>query len=263
MSVNSYLTSLASALVLKDNEKATINTSISTLRSRLNAYFGNSVSTHFQFGSSTRGTILPRKADSNSDIDYMVVFDTSQQTLKPQTYLDKLRSFTEYYYSSSEIHQSRPTMVLKLNHIKFELVPAIRTYWSGLQIPSPAKSWAEWIQTDPTGFANKLTEANTRHNFQIKPLVRLVKYWNALNDYHFASFDLENYIVGSSYWSSTSLWDYFYAFWQGFSCSGDTAQYIKDKVKQAKERVDVMKRYEQLGYAATAEAELGKFLPNV
>ena len=140
MSVNSYLTTLASDLVLSSSEKASISTSISTLSSRLNSYFGSNITNHFQFGSNTRGTILPRKADTDSDIDYMVVFDSTDGQKKPQTYLDRLRRFAEEKYSTSEIAQSNPTIVLSLNHIKFELVPAIYNY--SYQIPSPASSCA-------------------------------------------------------------------------------------------------------------------------
>jgi len=125
MSVNSYLTSLASDLVLSSDEKSNILVSNITLKTRLKSYFGSQITNHFQFGSNTRGTILPRKADCNSDIDYMVVFDTSDGKKKPQTYLNRLKNFAESKYSRSEIHQSHPTMVLSLNHIKFELVPAI------------------------------------------------------------------------------------------------------------------------------------------
>lgn len=74
MSVNTHLADLASNLVLSDSEKSSISASITTLESRLDAYFGSNITERFQFGSNTRGTILPRKADSNSDIDYMVVF---------------------------------------------------------------------------------------------------------------------------------------------------------------------------------------------
>lgn len=73
MSCNSYLVSIARSLVLSDQEKESIARSITTLQSRLNSWFGNAVTEHFQFGSSVRETILPRKVDSNSDIDYMVV----------------------------------------------------------------------------------------------------------------------------------------------------------------------------------------------
>ena len=41
MTVNSYLSSLASELVLSSDEKTSINTSISTLEYRLGLFFGH------------------------------------------------------------------------------------------------------------------------------------------------------------------------------------------------------------------------------
>ena len=123
MSVNSYLTSLASSLVLTSAESTSINTSINTLVTRLNLYFPNSINKQFQFGSSTRGTILPRRYDVNSDIDYLIEFKTSYSEIKkPQTYLNYLKTFAENKYSTSFVTQSFPTIVLELNNIKFEIV---------------------------------------------------------------------------------------------------------------------------------------------
>jgi hypothetical protein len=260
MSVNSYLSQVASDLVLSESEKSSIRASINTLSSRLNTYFGFSKVEHFQFGSSTRGTILPRKADTNSDIDYMVVFSTaSEAPKKPQTYLDRLRRFVEAKYSRSEVYQSSTTLVLALNHIKFEIVPALNNY--GYQIPSPASSWTDWMSTDPSGTNQALQKKNKANNSQIKPLVRLVKYWNAQRDHHFASFSLEEYIVRQSFWSCTALKDYFYDFWSGLSCTPTTAQYIKDKVESAKQHVKKAKEYEDLNMPASAETEIKKVIP--
>ncbi len=50
MSVNSYAESLSSNLVLSEIEKQSIRTSLSALRSRLNAYFDN-IEEMFEFGS--------------------------------------------------------------------------------------------------------------------------------------------------------------------------------------------------------------------
>ncbi len=260
MSVNTYLTQLASDLVLDETEKSNITTSISTLKVRLDAYFASNITRQFQFGSSTRGTILPRKADSNSDIDYMVVFDTSiEGQKKPQTYLDRLKKFAETKYSTSEISQSSPTIVLSLNHIKFELAPAIYNY--GYQIPSPASSWSEWISTDPTGTNKALQDKNKAENYQIKPLVRLVKYWNATKGHPYDSFSLEQYIVNKYFLSCTALEDYFYSFWSGFSCTYETAQYIKDMVESAKQHAKTAKENEDSGYPVTAESEIKKVVP--
>jgi len=259
MTVNTNLVNLASDLVLSSTEKASITTSIDTLSLRLDSYFGDGIKDHFQFGSNSRGTILPRKADGNSDIDYMVVFNTSDGQKKPQTYLDRLKKFAENKYSTSEIFQSSPTIVLSLNHIRFELVPAINIY--GYQIPSPASSWSEWISTDPSATNQMIIDKNSTENHQIKPLVRLVKYWNAKQGHPFASFDLEQYIVQKYYWSCVSLKDYFYAFWEGFSCTYDTAQHIKDKVERAKKYAATAKQHEADNMPLSAELEIKKIVP--
>ncbi|MBF0098411.1 MAG: hypothetical protein HQM04_15285, partial [Magnetococcales bacterium] len=123
MSVLSYLEGRASQAVLQQTEKDSIERSIKTLRARLDSNLGEKISEQIQFGSSTRGTILPRRMDSESDIDYMVRFNDSQYT--PQTYLNWLKRFALSSYSKSEVLQSNPVIVLELNHIKFELVPAV------------------------------------------------------------------------------------------------------------------------------------------
>jgi predicted nucleotidyltransferase len=259
MTVNTHLVNLASDLVLSRTEKTSITTSINTLSSRLDSYFGSGIDEYFQFGSNSRGTILPRKADSNSDIDLMVVFDTSDGQKKPQTYLDRLKKFAEKKYSTSEISQSSPTIVLSLNHIRFELVPAVNNY--GYQIPSPASSWLEWISTDPSSANKVIMDKNNSENYQIKPLVRLIKYWNAKQGHPFASFDLEQHIVNKYYWSCSSLKDYFYAFWEGISCTPDTAQYVKDKVERAKKYAATAKQYEADNMPLSAEKEIKKVVP--
>lgn len=259
MSVNSHLTSLASNLVLSEAEKLSIATSINTLSFRLNLYFSSTVTNHFQFGSSTRGTILPRKADSHSDIDYMIVFDTSNGQRKPQTYLDRLRCFVKEKYSRSEIHQSHPTIVLSLNHINFELVPAIYSY--GYNIPSPASSWLEWTSTNPSETNQLLQDKNKDNNYQIKPLVRLIKCWNTRKGHPFTSFSLEQYIINQSFWRCSTLKDYFYEFWSGFNCTYGTAQYIKDMVENARKCARKAKEYEFNNMPASAELEIQKIVP--
>lgn len=100
MSVNTYLSNCASDLVLSSSEKESITTSINTLETRLTSYFGSNIKENFKFGSYTRETILPRKVDEDSDIDYMIVFDNSNN-YKPQTFLDRLKRFAEAKYSTS------------------------------------------------------------------------------------------------------------------------------------------------------------------
>lgn len=256
MSVNSYLTNLANSSIIRDTEKISISTSISNLRTKL-SYSNTMFSDHFIFGSHSRGTILPRGIDENSDIDYMIVFNDNKY--KPQTYLNWIKTnVAEKYYSRSEVYQSSPTIVLELNHIKFELVPAIKNNWRQLQIPAKASDSNDWIVTDPTGFNATLTSVNQSHNNLIKPLVRLVKYWNVKAGYPYESFSLEQKVVNSIFYSNTYLKDYFYNFANSLIADYSIAQWKKDAIARFKRIVNEASNSERIGMAMDAETKIKK-----
>lgn len=262
MSVNSYLDDLAGKLILTTSEKDSIKTSIDTLKSRLNSYFGSEVKEQFEFGSYTRATILPRKVDEDSDIDYMVVFDNSNN-YKPQTFLDKLRRFAEAKYSTSEIYQSSPTMVLELNHIKFELVPAYKSY-SGTYYISDGNGG--WMATYPNDFNTQLTTANNNNSYKIKPLVRLIKEWNVKVNYHdLTSYKIEEriaYNMTYSYYSCTSYVSYIKkAFNELKNITYNTS--VKNRIDLALSRIDKAIEYENDNMPYTALIEIKKVFPEV
>jgi hypothetical protein len=263
MSVLNHLKNVASNAVLSTNEKSSIETSISTLETRLDTYFDDEISKHFKFGSSTRETILPRKMDENSDIDYMIVF--SDNTYKPQTYLDKLKKFAEKYYYSSIVGQSNPAIVIELSHIKFELVPAIKSSSLGApyKIPDKSSSYSDWIYTDPTAFNNTLVEKNKNNNYEIKPMIRIVKYWNALSGYPFVSFLKEQDIVSKYYYNSTNLKDYFFEYMLGMNINSFKYQTTKDKVEKAQKIINQTKYYEAQSMNIDAENEIKKLIPYI
>ena len=261
-SPNIHLVSIASSLVLSDIEQNRIATSISSLQTKLNIWFGNDVIKHFRFGSSVRGTILPRKVDEGSDIDYMVVFNNRYQ-YKPATLLEKLRGFASHYYSRSEIYQDHPTMVLDLNHIKFELVPAYQLYvWSDTYyIPAPSSDYAEWMSTNPSEIQQKVNDANKQYHYQIKRLIRLLKYWNVRNAMVYSSYELEDYLASRVFYSCTSLEEYFYDAVIGLP-TYKLPQYKKDKVKKFQDKVAEIKAdYYNNGYKCYAMDELEELFP--
>jgi hypothetical protein len=205
--------------------------------------------------------MLPRKADPNSDVDYMVVFDNGDDR-RPDTFIQRLRRFAEKKYGSSEIYRSHPTVVLSLNHIMFELVPAHKS-WGTLYIPASAKSFSEWISTDPNGFNEKLQDKNKDNDSQIKPLIRLLKYWNALNGYVFDSYGLEKWVVSNFFLSSKHLRPYFYEAVNDIRGGRDLAQWRIDKIDRAKALVASTKVLEERGDAAGAEKEIKKLIPPI
>lgn len=259
MSVATHLESTASALIVRKEEDDSISRSITTLSGRLSAHFGDAVKERIQFGSSTRGTMLPRKADESSDVDYMVVFDNSGG-LKPESMLARLRTFVEQRYASSERFQAHPTVVLNLNHIKFELVPAYRS-WGTLHIPAPSKSFAEWMSTDPVGFNTLIDEKNKNNQYMIKPLIRLLKYWNARCGYIYNSYEFEQWVVGLWFSTAPSLKEYLYQAVELMPETYGFAQWRLDRIRRAKEIVKQTKHYERNTMPSTAETEIKKLLP--
>ena len=263
MTVKTYLDYISTAAYVRDEERNSINNSLSFLESRLKSALGSEISNQFVFGSYSRGTILSRAMDEESDVDYMVVFKDGG--LKPQSYLDKLKRFVEANYSRSQIEQSNPTIKLSLNHIRFELVPATSTLFYGLQIPAKASSSQGWVGTDPNGFNNKLTEKNKTHGNFIKPLARCVKYWNAANGYPFESYDLEQKIVdstfsGKGFFSVPDLESYFIEFMSNLSLPWLSAEWKTQRLQRMKQAIASVKSNSD--DPVRAENELKKVLPD-
>ncbi len=254
MSVLSFLTDTASSAVLSATEQSSIATSITTLQSRMSLHFDSgAIAQHFRFGSSTRGTILPRSMDERSDIDYMVVFSDSSAT--PQTYLNRLKAFVERRYGSSEIYQSSPTIVLELNHIKFDLVPATKTWLGEIQIPNGAGGW---MTTNPNDFNATLEAKNKEHKSLIKPTIRLFKYWNATAGFPFQSFEMEKWVCGLSFWFLANQKDYFFAVIDKLSTDSSYSQRVNAEITRAKAIVTSVRKYESDEMPATAEKEIKK-----
>lgn len=256
MSVISYLDTRASGAVLSADEQSSINTSIATIKARLNSYFGTALSEQLRFGSSTRGTILPRRMDQHSDIDYMIVF--AQAGAVPQTYLDRLRRFAEQHYSTSDIKQSSPSLVLQLNHIKFDLVPALNLWATTYQIPDGPSSWQS---TNPNDFNSKLEALNQKELYKIKPMIRLFKFWNAQADYVFDAYSLEKHLADRSYMFANNIRDYLFTAFDSVDLGSEQAQWRKDRLKRAKDLIAEVRSLERNGYPNLAEAEVKKLIP--
>jgi hypothetical protein len=260
MSVLTHLQKIGSDLVLSPAEKISIGTSILTLETRLNNYFDN-IQEKFVFGSYDREVILPRKNDENSDVDYMVVFRDGSDK-KPQTLLTRLKTFVELKYSKSEIYQSSPTVVLELNHIKFELVPAYKDYWGTLYIPAPSSDYQDWISSNPKKMKEDLINKNTNNGYNIKPLVRILKYWNVKNGKVYSSYELEKYIVGNVYIFCTSLKDYFYSAVATLS-EYNLPDYKKTKVQRLKQKIEAAKAHERNNHPEDAEKAIKDVIPEL
>ena len=259
MSVLTHLRKCAGHSIIKGLEKSNIKRSVAIVHKRLKLSFRGELSNISIFGSYTRGTLLPRKIDTRSDVDIMVVF--SDNTYNPQTYLQRLKRFAEANYKKHEIYQSSPTIVLTLNHIKIELVPAIISSWPGLNIPAPASNFSKWLSTTPDEFNETLTIKNKKTGANIKPVIRIAKYWNALNNYVFSSYELEQNIVSQGYWWKRNLQDYFFSAMNNLELDWNEAHWKHDKLNRMHDYLQEIELEEDNGNNKNAQFLIRKLLP--
>ena len=146
-----------------------------------------------------RDTILPRQYDPNSDIDVLIVFNQKEKELTSETYRSQIRRFATKKYFATSVLKDHPSVVLEMSGIKFDLVPCrINEGFFSDDIQIPAKD-GSWMNTDPVGFTKELTKSNNRFNSIVKPLIRIMKCWNAFNDYPYSSFELEKIIADMNF----------------------------------------------------------------
>ena len=195
--INYYLKKIATDLFIRysTTERRYITERTRLLKLNIKQHFGKEVSEVIVFGSYARGTNLPRGFDRLSDIDVLIVFDQSQGTFKTETYRNQLKRFVKVYYTHFPVQKSHPSIVLQMKKVMFDLVPARlqkNFFRDAYQIPTPS---AEWVDTNPTEFSERLIKINKQYGSTIKPIVRLLKRWNAHNDYPYASYELEQHIA--------------------------------------------------------------------
>lgn len=198
MSINSRLVTFAQQdLVLShnDTERERINASIRQLEKILTDKLGGNILQFIKFGSFTRNTILPREYDSQSDVDVMILFDTSKTKYSPGTYRRWIHDVIAAAYPYSISKKDAPAIKLILNHIMFDLVPAILEQgWYGTYYNIPG-SGDNWRQTVPNDINQLVSDRNQAYgNNIIRNVIRLCKHWNAGARYPKESYLMEKEI---------------------------------------------------------------------
>lgn len=267
--VNEYLNSMCSNLYVSGEERDKIKKSIGAISDRMDMYFGNSdrcihkIIEKRIFGSFDRNTMISRTYDQNSDIDYLIVFDDSED-FNPQTCLNWLRGFADFWYSSSIVKQSSPTIVIELQNIKFELVPAYKDLNGRIFIP---KDDSNWQYTNIDGLNSDMIIVNKKYNYLFKKIIRIIKYWNIKKNLKkFKSYQLEEFLtekfknltIDCEDLLSILDWTFFYL---NYYCYVD--EYVSDRINKAIDLIGEAKKNNSVGNYEKAIECIKKVLPDV
>lgn len=95
----------------------------------------------------------------------------------PDTVLSSFARAIRYRYGNSSVHVQRRSIGLKLHHLDIDVVPAIDKGDELIRVPD--RTSGEWITSAPKRHSRIATSVNQKCDGKFKPLVKLIKYWNA------------------------------------------------------------------------------------
>jgi hypothetical protein len=165
----------------------------------------NRISGHYLSGSYARDTaVYPL-----DDVDIIFVIDANQWPHASNVFLgtarfpqstDVLESFASairYRYPVSSVFGQRRSVRLQLYHLDIDVVPAIQYAGNTNFIYIPDKEVNQWILSSPILHAENATSVNKFQGGKLKPLVKLLKYWNGNlpSTARFRSFAIETMCV--------------------------------------------------------------------
>ena len=213
ISINNRLITFAQQeLVLgySSAERERIQGSLNQLQKGLNDKLYNEAKEVKIFGSYTRNTILPRRYDSSSDVDLLVIFNTALGKKTPGTYRRNILVALAKSYPLSVVKKDFPTVKLELNHIMFDVVPCyIEEIWNSktYYIPNASDSWRTTV---PNDLNDELSRKNQVYgNNIVRNVIRLCKHWNSSAGRVYDSYEMEKWIVERHFYSGDNLYDKF------------------------------------------------------
>jgi hypothetical protein len=111
--------------------------------------------------------------------------------------LESFANAIRYRYPVSSVFGQRRSVRLQLYHLDIDVVPAIIQPGNPKYIYIPDKEANQWIVSSPLLHAENATSANKFQGGKLKPLVKLLKYWNGNlpSTARFKSFAIETLCV--------------------------------------------------------------------
>jgi len=145
----------------------------------------------FAVGSYDRKTIC----DQERDIDLMAPFKPYGANGYWERYKNDSRTFLYWvrdrlndHYHSTQVSSRQVCVKLDFTRIETDVTPCFPRNGDGYLMPNGSGGW---MATNPPYHTQFMDGANGNHDWDLKPLVRLIKWWNIANNHHLRSFHVE------------------------------------------------------------------------
>ena len=176
-----------------DRQEENIKASLTNIEGNLNKTDNDlNVERTFTNGSYERDTII-RPLD---DIDLFAVLkkdlwkDEYGNLPKPQNVLTRIKNYLDSLNDyKDKVKQDRPCVTIELSDKDFDILPSFAQEGGGYLIPN--YDLATWTFTYPEQLTTNLDNVHRLRNYKIKPVVKVVKYWNREYDKLIPSYHIE------------------------------------------------------------------------
>jgi hypothetical protein len=142
----------------------------------------------FTIGSYRRGTLIrpERDMDLLAPLDYSTYKDRYDRDSRAFLYF--VRDQLNERYARTKVSSREIAVLLDFNVIRADVVPAFMRKGGGYFIPNGKKGWTA---SNPAYHARLIADRDRELGERMRPLIRLMKYWNIQNGGHLRSFHVE------------------------------------------------------------------------
>ncbi len=232
LDTNTYFSYLNNFLILDKIVQEKIEKNIDSIKQKIWGIFQDDLYEIKVFGSFGHDLFIAQ--DKEAALDILVVFKSKE--LNIPSILTQIKNCSEEYFTGSNIITRQRSITIEIENLKFDIVPAIFVTKDAVKIPAPGIRELKWILSKPSLIQDNINLKDNTNKGLIKPLIRIMKYWNTLHLKPFASYELEMQIANKEYDRNGTLRDYFY----------DAALSLKDIVKTEKQKVFVSEIKERI-----------------
>lgn len=173
-------------------QQSTVSTRQKSVRAVMEA--GLNVSDSFLTGSYSRSTMIAPLNEADLDIVFLLdnnyFYHYNNQNGGQAALLDLVkRTLLRTYSKTPDISRNGQAVTIRFSDFSVDVVPGFNRNGGGYLIPNSITQ--TWISTDPRKHVAISTAANSYHNGNFIPLVKMLKGWNRNIGRYFRSFHLE------------------------------------------------------------------------
>ncbi|OSZ79900.1 hypothetical protein CAP36_01130 [Chitinophagaceae bacterium IBVUCB2] len=191
------INTLIENISVSDRQETNIKASVSNIGGYLNDKENDlSISRTFTNGSYERDTNI-RPLD---DIDIFAVLkrddwkDEYDQLPNPQSVLSKFKNYLNGLNDyKDKVSQNRPCVTIELSDKDFDILPSFELVGGGYEIPN--HDLKSWIKTYPELLSSDLEATHKKCDYKLKPLIKVIKYWNRDKGKLIPSFHIEEVAI--------------------------------------------------------------------